>query len=77
VGERRADVGVALGTAVVDGVDRLVDAARIGHSSIAIARQSVLVGLGLRALGMLAAAAGLLPPVAGALAQAVMTWPSS
>ena len=37
-----------------------------------IALQSVVVGLGLSGLGMLAAAAGYLPPVQGALLQEVI-----
>jgi cation transport ATPase len=36
---------------------------------MAIARQSVLAGIGLSMIGMAAAALGYLPPVAGALAQ--------
>ena len=37
-----------------------------------IARQSVIVGLALSVVAMLFAAAGLLPPVAGALLQEVI-----
>ena len=77
-----ADVGIALGTGggtaaaetadvviVDDRIGRLIDALRIGRRSMAIARQSVLAGIGLSMLGMAAAALGYLPPVAGALAQ--------
>lgn len=42
---------------------------RIGRRSLRIARQSIVAGLGLSAAGMVAAALGWLPPVAGALFQ--------
>ncbi|WP_170179392.1 heavy metal translocating P-type ATPase [Solirubrobacter pauli] len=77
-----ADVGVAMGVAgataaaeaadaviVVDRLDRLADAVRISARALAIARQSVLVGMGLSLVAMIAAAAGLLPPLAGAVLQ--------
>jgi heavy metal translocating P-type ATPase len=77
-----ADVGVAMGTAgatvssqtadaviVVDRVDRIVDAIRIGRRSLHIARQSVLAGIGLSLVAMGFAAAGYLLPVQGALLQ--------
>jgi heavy metal translocating P-type ATPase len=77
-----ADVGIALGTGggtaaaetadvviVDDRIGRVVEALRIGRRSMAIARQSVLAGIGLSMVGMAAAALGHLPPVAGALAQ--------
>ena len=77
-----ADVGIAMtaGSAtaasqtadaviVVDRVTRVADAIAIGQRSMHIARQSVLVGLGLSGCGMVLAAVGLLPPIAGALAQ--------
>lgn len=77
-----ADVGVAMGVAgataaaeaadaviVVDRLDRLADAVRISARALAIARQSVLFGMGLSLAAMVAAAAGLLPPLAGALLQ--------
>jgi P-type E1-E2 ATPase len=78
----RADVGIALGAggatvasqtadAVViqDRVDRVVDALTIGRRSLAIARQSVIVGMGLSLVAMGFAAAGYIAPVAGALLQ--------
>jgi heavy metal translocating P-type ATPase len=78
----RADVGVALGSAtltiasntadaVITGerIGRIVDAVSIGRRSLAIARQSVLAGLGLSVAGMAVAAVGALPPVWGALTQ--------
>ena len=77
-----ADVGIAMGgvgatvssetadaVIAIDRVDRVVDAIRIGRRSLAIARQSVLVGLGLSFVAMGFAAFGYIPPVAGALLQ--------
>jgi heavy metal translocating P-type ATPase len=80
-----ADVGGAMGAqgatvssetadvvVTVDRVDRVVDAIRIGRRSFSIARQSVLVGLGLSLGAMVVAALGYLQPVAGALFQEVI-----
>ncbi len=77
-----ADVGIAMGgvgatvssetadaVIAIDRVDRVVDAVRIGRRSLAIARQSVLAGLGLSFAAMGFAAWGYIPPVAGALLQ--------
>jgi heavy metal translocating P-type ATPase len=77
-----ADVGIAMGAAgatvssetadavvVVDRIDRVVDAVHAGRRSVFIARQSVLCGMGLSFVAMGVAAAGYLPPVAGALLQ--------
>ncbi len=77
-----ADVGVAMGGAgatisaqtadaviVVDRVDRLVDALQVSRRSLAIARQSVLAGMGMSLAAMAIAAFGYLTPVAGALLQ--------
>jgi heavy metal translocating P-type ATPase len=77
-----ADVGIAMGSAgatvssetadvviAVDRIDRVVDALRIGRRSLGIARQSVLVGIGLSLVAMAFAAFGYIPPVAGALLQ--------
>jgi heavy metal translocating P-type ATPase len=77
-----ADVGIAMGTAgatvssetadaviLVDRVDQVADAIRIGRRALFIARQSVLVGIGLSLVAMGFAAAGYLPPVEGALLQ--------
>jgi heavy metal translocating P-type ATPase len=77
-----ADVGIAMGSAgatvssetadavvLVDRVDRVADAIRIGRRSLSIARQSVLAGIGLSLVAMGVAAAGYLPPVEGALLQ--------
>ena len=77
-----ADVGIAMGAAgatvsaetadaviSVDRVDRVADAVHIGRRALHIARQSVLVGMGLSMAAMIVAAFGYLPPVAGALFQ--------
>jgi heavy metal translocating P-type ATPase len=77
-----ADVGVAMGARgatasaesadvviTVDRLDRLAEALAIARRSRAIAVQSVAVGMGLSLAAMVAAAAGYLPPVAGALLQ--------
>jgi heavy metal translocating P-type ATPase len=77
-----ADAGVAMGARgasasseaadvvlTVDRLDRLGEAMRIARRARGIALQSVLFGMGLSLAGMLAAAAGYLPPVAGALLQ--------
>jgi heavy metal translocating P-type ATPase len=77
-----ADVGVAMaaiGATVsteaadvvitVDRIDRVALALQVGRRSLAIARQSVLAGMGLSLVAMVAAALGHIPPVAGALLQ--------
>ena len=77
-----ADVGVAMGAAgatvssqtadaviAVDRIDRVADAIHAGRRALHIARQSVFAGMGLSIVAMLVAAAGYLPPVAGALLQ--------
>ena len=78
----RASVGVAMGARgaaassqsadvvlLVDRIDRLALALVIAARTRRIALESVLVGLGLSIAAMIAAAFGLLPPVAGALLQ--------
>jgi soluble P-type ATPase len=80
-----ADLGVAMGARgatasseaagvvlVVDRLDRVATGVRAAARSTAIARQSVLGGMGLSFLGMGFAAVGLLAPVAGAIAQEVI-----
>jgi P-type E1-E2 ATPase len=80
-----ADVGIAMGgvgatvssetadaVIVLDRVDRVVDAVRNGRRSLGIARQSVMIGMGLSLVAMAAAAAGFLAPVFGALLQEVI-----
>jgi heavy metal translocating P-type ATPase len=77
-----ADVGVAMAGAgatisaeaadvvvTVDRLDRVASALHIGRRSLTIARQSVLAGMGLSFVAMIAAALGHIPPVAGALLQ--------
>jgi heavy metal translocating P-type ATPase len=77
-----ASVGVAMGARgaaassqsadvvlLVDRIDRLALALVIAGRTRRIALESVLVGLGLSIAAMIAAAFGLLPPVAGALLQ--------
>jgi heavy metal translocating P-type ATPase len=80
-----ADLGIAMGAAgatvssetadaviTVDRVDRVADAIHAGRRALFIARQSVLAGMGLSIAAMGVAAAGYLPPVAGALFQEVI-----
>lgn len=80
-----ADVGVAIGARgatasseaadvvlTVDRLSRLGEAIAIARRARAIALQSVLAGIGLSLLAMVAAAFGLLPPVAGAIVQEVI-----
>lgn len=80
-----ADIGVAMGVrgaaaaaeaadivVLVDRLDRIAEAIQIAQRTRRIARQSVIAGLGLSGLGMVAAAAGYLPPLAGALTQEVI-----
>jgi heavy metal translocating P-type ATPase len=77
-----ADVGVAMGARgatassqaadvvlMQDRLDRLADALAIAKRARGIALQSVLAGMGLSVAAMLVAAAGELPPLAGALLQ--------
>ena len=77
-----ADVGIAMGAAgatvsaetadaviTVDRIDRVADAVHAGRRSLYIARQSVVVGMGISLAAMVVAAFGYLTPVAGALLQ--------
>jgi P-type E1-E2 ATPase len=77
-----ADVGIAMGAAgatvssetadavvTVDRIGRVADAVHVGRRARHIARQSVLAGMGLSLAAMTIAAAGYLPPVAGAILQ--------
>ena len=54
---------------MLDRLDRLAEALAIARRARGIALQSVLVGMGLSMAAMLVAAAGYLPPLAGALFQ--------
>jgi len=56
----------------VDRVDALAEAILIARRAHGIAMQSAAVGMGLSFVAMIAAAAGLLPPAAGALLQEVI-----
>ena len=80
-----ADVGVALAARratasseaadvvlTVDRVDALADAILVAQRSRRIARQAVATGMGLSLVAMLVAAAGFLPPAAGAVLQEVI-----
>jgi P-type E1-E2 ATPase len=77
-----ADVGVAMGAKgaaasaeaadvvlLVDQLDRILPAIKIARRSRRIALESVAAGMGLSFAAMIAAAAGLLLPVEGALLQ--------
>jgi heavy metal translocating P-type ATPase len=77
-----ADVGIAMGVRgatissesadaviVTDTIGRVADAVSIGRRTMRIARQSVIAGISMSIVAMLFAAAGLLPPVAGAILQ--------
>jgi heavy metal translocating P-type ATPase len=80
-----ADVGVAMGAKgaaasaeaadvvlLVDHLDRILPAIRIARRSRYIALESVVAGIGLSTLAMIAAAFGFLVPVQGALLQEVI-----
>lgn len=80
-----ADVGVAMGARgavasseaagvvlLVDKLTPLAQAIAIAHRTLAIARQSVIAGLGLSLAAMFLAAFGYLPPVQGALLQEII-----
>ncbi len=80
-----ADIGVAMGARgaaasaeaadvvlLVDHLDRLLPGIEVAQRSRRIALESVVAGIGLSILGMIAAAFGYLSPVQGALAQEVI-----
>ncbi len=77
-----ADVGIAMGgpgatissetadaVITVDRIDRVATAVAIGHRALGIARQSVILGIGLSVVAMGFAAFGYIQPVGGALLQ--------
>ncbi|MFS2156739.1 heavy metal translocating P-type ATPase [Pseudomonas sp. Pseusp122] len=77
-----ADIGVAMGAngasaaseaagvvLLLDRLDRVAQALEISKRSCAIARQSMLIGMSLSFIAMLAAAAGYLAPLMGAILQ--------
>jgi cation transport ATPase len=57
---------------LVDHLDRILPAIKIARRSRFIALESVVVGIGLSTLAMIAASFGLLTPVEGALLQEVI-----
>jgi P-type E1-E2 ATPase len=80
-----ADLGVAMGVRgaaasaeaadvvlLVDDFDRVLPAIKIARRSRYIALESVVAGIGLSTLAMIAASVGLLAPVEGALLQEVI-----
>ncbi len=80
-----ASVGVALGghgggvvaeaadvVLLIDDPSRVAEAIQISRRAIGIAQQSIAVGIGLSAIGMVFAASGHLAPVEGALVQEVI-----
>nr|WP_258545088.1 heavy metal translocating P-type ATPase [Micromonospora provocatoris] len=64
-----ASADVADAVLTVDRLDRLADAVEIARYARRIAVQSATVGMGLAVVAMVVAAAGRLPPVAGAFLQ--------
>ena len=80
-----ADIGMAMGARgaaasaeaadvvlLVDQLDRVLPAIRIARRSRAIALESVVAGMGLSIVAMIAAAFGFIAPVEGALLQEVI-----
>ena len=77
-----ADVGIAMGARgstaagesadvviILDDLSKAASAVRIGQRTIKVALQSIWIGMGLSVALMLAAAAGYIPAIAGALSQ--------
>ena len=54
---------------LIDDLSRVVEAMRISRRTMSIARQCIVVGLGLSGVAMVAAAFGMVAPTAGALLQ--------
>lgn len=80
-----ADVGIALGAKgstaasesadiviMLDSLGKVVDAHRIARRTFMIARQSILVGIGLSVVLMIVFATGKFPPVLGAAVQEIV-----
>lgn len=80
-----ADVGIAMGAhgsgasseagdivIMVDRIERVGDALTIAHRTLAIALQSIMVGIGLSLILMIFAACGRIQPVYGAMLQEVI-----
>ena len=83
-----ADIGIAMGARgatasseaadvviLVDRLDRVAEALKIARRTSGIARQSIIAGMALSALAMMAAALGGLTPVAAALTQEAIRRP--
>ncbi len=77
-----ADVGIAMGARgstaagesadvviILDDLSKVALAVRIGRRTVQVALQSIWIGIGLSVVLMLAAAAGYVPAIAGALSQ--------
>ncbi|MEV5052854.1 heavy metal translocating P-type ATPase [Arthrobacter sp. LAR12-1-1.1] len=77
-----ADVGIAMGARgstaagesadvviILDDLSKVASAVRIGRRTVQVALQSIWIGIGLSVVLMLAAAAGYVPAIAGALTQ--------
>ena len=77
-----ADVGIAMGARgstaagesadvviILDDLSKVASAVRIGQRTVKVALQSIWIGIGLSVALMLAAAAGYIPAIAGALSQ--------
>ena len=77
-----ADVGIAMGARgstaagesadvviILDDLSKVATAVRIGRRTVQVALQSIWIGIGLSVALMLAAAAGYVPAIAGALSQ--------
>jgi heavy metal translocating P-type ATPase len=77
-----ADVGIAMGARgstaagesadvviILDDLSKVATAVRVGRRTVQVALQSIWIGIGLSVALMLAAAAGYVPAVAGALTQ--------
>ncbi|WP_082492624.1 heavy metal translocating P-type ATPase [Arthrobacter sp. Leaf69] len=77
-----ADVGIAMGARgstaagesadvviILDDLSKVASAVRIGQRTVKVALQSIWIGIGLSVALMLAAAAGYVPAIAGALSQ--------
>jgi P-type E1-E2 ATPase len=68
--EARTAASEAADIALLGGdVEQVWQALRISHDTVRVATQGILLGIGLSVLAMLAAAAGFLPPLAGAFLQ--------
>jgi P-type E1-E2 ATPase len=80
-----ADVGIAMGVhgstasseagdivILIDRIERVGEALCLGHKVLAIAKQSIFIGIGLSIVLMIVATAGYIVPVYGALLQEIV-----